>query len=143
MSWWKSLMAFLLSNDGSSRRPSTEHKAQLFIERYNDEGIFTYLPDGFRVQIGNNSDTTILWSSIDQINAYKIDLMTTDEICLDILANGSVYTITESTAGYFRFVNTMQQQLVNVKENWEESVILPPFETQFTMLYTRSSTLIN
>ena len=93
--------------------------------------------DGFSVSSGG-AERTFPWSAIDSVFVYKVDLVTTDEVCLDIFIDGeSMIMISESTPGWDSFTEEMKQNFSTVLQNWEQEIWQPPFETKLTLLFDR------
>lgn len=100
-------------------------------------GIFSYTDDGFILQ-SKFLRTRYSWGDIETVFAYKEDLMTTDEICVDLFTkNGAQLFLTESDPGWDSFLKQLSEQLSSIPENWEQVLVQPPFETNFTLLFDR------
>jgi hypothetical protein len=109
-----------------------------FMELYNSKGIFSYNENGFELPI-NESLNSINWNEINKLTAYKIDLLTTDEICLFVEAeNGKNFEINESTKGWFQFIQKIKEQFPNISKTWEIEIANPAFERKETELYNRN-----
>ncbi len=109
-----------------------------FMELYNSNGIFTYNASGFELPI-NHKQTEIKWQEIDKVTAYKIDLLSTDEIRLFVQAeNGKQFEISESTKGWFQFVEKIKEKFPNISKTWEIDITNPAFERKETELYNRN-----
>ena len=53
------------------------------------ERVGIIICDDFGVKFGSVNDTRIIpWDEIQTIFAYKVDLVTTDEICIDVFVDG-------------------------------------------------------
>ncbi|MBL7748530.1 MAG: hypothetical protein JNM19_13935, partial [Chitinophagaceae bacterium] len=59
-------------------------------------GIFDYCTTGFLMLL-NEEKKEVAWLEVERIEAYKIDLLAFDEVCLDIVLSTSVIRITEET----------------------------------------------
>jgi hypothetical protein len=111
---------------------------QEFNELYNSNGVFTYNQNGFELPI-NEELNKISWNEINKMTAYKIDLLTSDEICLFVQAkNGKQFEITESTKGWFQFIQKIKEQFPNISKTWEIEIANPAFERKETELYNRN-----
>ena len=51
---------------------------------YNDSGVFQYDQEGFSISY-EDFIKRINWADIKQLNAYKVDLFTTDRVDLEIV----------------------------------------------------------
>lgn len=104
--------------------------------RYNDLGIFNYDDLGFDIKLDNES-YSIKWIDIERIQTYKVDLTTTDEICMDITFNNQSLMITEETCGWYQFIDKLQSALSEIKNDWEAAVLKSPFEYDLLTIYER------
>ena len=109
-----------------------------FMELYNSNGIFSYNENGFELSI-NETSTNFNWNEIQKLTAYKIDLLATDEICLFVEAeNGKQFEISESTKGWFKFVEKTKKEFGNINKIWEIDISNPAFEKKETEIYNRN-----
>ncbi|OBS53994.1 hypothetical protein A8B73_02965 [Methylosinus sp. 3S-1] len=81
--------------------------------------------------------------SLDEVSvvvAYKIDELTTDLVCCDIVAgpegDEQIRTIHEEISG-FENLMTRLEALPGFDRKWREAVILPPFAENRTIIYKR------
>jgi hypothetical protein len=119
----------LLHNNEEAKKKNWEAK-------YNDLGIFNYNDLGFNIKLDNEL-YLIKWTDIERLQAYKVDLMTTDEICMDITFNNRWIMITEETAGWYQFIERIKSALPEINNKWEASVLKSPFEYDLTTIYER------
>lgn len=82
-----------------------------------EDGCFnypTYL-DGFEYfnQLENNGKITVLWSEILSVDATMVDYGVYSEIRLFILTTDAILQIEESTSGYLKFFEELQEHLEN------------------------------
>jgi hypothetical protein len=125
---------FLPKQKDNYKRLSEEE----FIELYNSNGIFSYSLKGFELPI-NEKPIKIDWNEINILTAYKNDLLTTDEICLFVQADkGKQFEITESTKGWFQFIEKTKEQFPSISKTWEMEIANPAFERKETELYNRN-----
>lgn len=99
----------------------------------------SFLPDatGFGIKTGNVI-THYKWKDIEAIFAYKEDIVTTDNICLDIFTNdGCCLKLSEETPYWRAFNDLLTEKLSEIPENWEMEIVVPAFETKLTMLYDK------
>ena len=104
--------------------------------RQNDLGVFTYNSSGFEIDLKNEYHY-IKWADIERLVAYKADLMSVDEICMDIIYDNKTVIITEETFGWHQFIKRIKTALLSVNENWEALVLKSPFEYDLTTIYER------
>jgi hypothetical protein len=107
-----------------------------FQEMMEDPGRFIYEEDGFSYPFADG-EGKIRWSSIERLEGYKRDLMTTDLICMDVTFDGSVVTFSEETPGWYIFQERLRAALPEVSPTWEFDITFPAFGTNFTVLYER------
>ena len=114
----------------------SEESKKSFDIKFNDLGKFEYEEDGFKFQFKYDNEK-IKWVDIERLVAYKEDLMTTDEICLDIFVNNWKTTISEETPGWYQFVEKTKLIFPSIHQNWDAEIVSPPFATNLTLLYQR------
>ncbi|GAB3822919.1 hypothetical protein [Pontibacter rugosus] len=107
-----------------------------FERRMREQGHFEYTEKSF--QIKNSSGIIeVLWADVNEIRAYKVDLLTVDEIRIDILSETSTITITEETPGYYIFKEKLKAVFPSLDLNWEEKVVKPAFAKNLTVIYKK------
>ena len=77
------------------------------------------------------------WDEIENIVAYKVDLMTTDDVRLDISFVDAVLTISEDIAGWNLFLENLMTALPSIPKDWEQKVIETPFAANTTLIYKK------
>jgi hypothetical protein len=105
--------------------------------KINDLGIFTYNNLGFDIDLKEGYHS-IKWTDIERLEAYKVDLMTTDEVCMDITFDNKTITITEETKGWYQFIDRLEHQLSHINADWQALVLKTPFEYDLTTIYERA-----
>ncbi len=106
--------------------------AQQFIDAQETLGFFLYSDDGFTF-LGKSYP----WNDISTVFAFKEDLITTDEVYVDIfMSDNSSLRIDESTPGWFQFTKQLNRQL-SISDEWESNVIHPAFAPNMTLLFDR------
>jgi hypothetical protein len=111
-----------------------------FDKLYNDEGLFLYVADGFIFSLKDGPEK-IKWTDIERLAAYKLDLITVDEIRMDITWNNRQFTISEETPGWFQFVLKTKAVFPAIPQEWDISIIHPAFERNYTVLYEKAKEL--
>jgi hypothetical protein len=78
------------------------------------------------------------WDEINVVMAYKIDLMTTDEIrvVVNFGRPEKVLELSEEQEGFEAFIRTAERKL-SFPEGWSERLVKPAFETCETTLFRR------
>ena len=110
-----------------------------FEEIYEDNGIFEYEDNGFKINFDDGLEE-IKWENIQTIFGYKLDLYTTDCICAEIfLENNKNFRITEETKGWFQFLIHLKEKFPNIDSSWEINITTPVFETQLTLVYDKEN----
>ncbi len=107
-----------------------------FKGRYDDMGIFTFDGDGFSITLKDGTHA-IQWHNVEKLTAYKIDLMTYDEICLNIVTNDGSFTISEDTPGWYQFVDKTKLVFPGIDKDWDATIVYPSFATNLTILYEK------
>ena len=106
-----------------------------------DPGKFIYEDDGFLYPF-KDRDEKLKWAAIERIVGYKLDLMTTDEICLDIFSGSWKITYSESLPGWYQLLIKLQQVFPSIPANWDGHIMQPPFATNYTVLYEREDRIL-
>lgn len=122
--------------DFSQAGKINEQQKTGFDKIYKDNGIFSYTETGFTISI-DPKPTSIQWDEIDTLLAYKKDLLTTDEICLDMHWSGRMIRISESTNGWYQFLERLPRNFPGIKQGWDFDIIHPAFATNLTLLFDR------
>lgn len=103
--------------------------------RQTELGVFSYKETGFEIDLKTEVHS-IKWTDIERILVYKADLLTIDEICMEILYDNRTIVITEETRGWYQFIDRLKS-ILPVKDNWEAEVLKSPFEYNLTTVYER------
>lgn len=99
--------------------------------------LFNYSEFGFELYVDEKL-IEIKWGEINKITAYKIDLITIDEICLFVEAkNGKQFEINESLKGWNLFNEKLIEKFPSINKKWGKEIAIPPFERKETVLYNR------
>jgi hypothetical protein len=115
---------------------SEETKKQNWDIKFNDLGIFSYNSFGFFIDLKDGFHS-IKWADIERMQAYKVDLLTIDEICIDITFDNKTIIITEETKGWYQFIEKLKSAFTLKNNNWETLVLKNAFEYNFTIIYER------
>ena len=85
----------------------------------------------------------LAWDRVTGVFAYKRDCFTIDQICLAIGSDEleQWIEVTEDDAGYKKLLEQLPTHLAGfpTRDEWWQSVALPPFKTQRTQLYGRKT----
>lgn len=80
----------------------------------------------------------INWLEIAEIIAYKVDLMTYDEVRLDIKCSGQILTIDEESENWDKLCSRLSLLFPMIDIKWLGKVIQQPFKANRTILYQNS-----
>jgi hypothetical protein len=78
------------------------------------------------------------WSDVSEIFAFNADLITTDQIGLEIICEGTSYFIDEDLPGWSQFVENSKAVLIGISHEWESNIIQPPLTQNRLIIYSRS-----
>jgi len=99
------------------------------------EGAFAFSETGFRL-IPPYGTGQYDWAELRSAFGFKLDLLTLDEICLDLFfANGSSLRLTESLPGWPALLRHLNTHFPSIPPEWEWDVMQPPFATNLTLLF--------
>jgi len=94
---------------------------------------------GFEIRGGKDSHL-YRWTDVEAIFGFKLDLITTDEICLDLFfIDQKSIRFSESMPGWNMFNASLFLYFSAIPETWENEIVKPPFETNLTLLYDRKN----
>jgi hypothetical protein len=137
MSFYQKIVSFFQPSTGSVS--STEDGRVMDLQRLRDDrGSFIFEADGFSYPFKEGLDK-FNWSEVERIVAYKLDRMTTDEICLDIVADGWQATYTEMTPGWYQFLEKLESVFPTIPADWDAKIALPAFARNYTVLWERGA----
>jgi len=87
-------------------------------------------------EAGTRTLWSLLWSDIDQIQAFKLDLITREDICLELVAGQKAYTIDDETSGWSELLDEIGRQF-HIAADWLSIVVTPVFATNRSVLWDR------
>ena len=92
--------------------------------------------DGFSY-IRRDGKTTVHWSDVKEVFAFKRDLFAVDLICIGfrVSDDGEYWEIDEEMCGYKSIVAAMEKVFAGLDPDWWEKVAFPPFETNLVTLW--------
>lgn len=91
-------------------------------------------PDGLRVRVPDEPDRVFRWNDIRTIRAYKLDLFTTDLICIAIETDNGIVEISEEDAGYRELADAIEVRYP-AAVGFHGRVMLPAFEANETIIF--------
>ena len=89
-----------------------------FLMLYEQFGVFSYEEDGFVVQLLQGAKK-YLYSRIEAIVAYKIDMVSYDEMRLELVFDECVLRISEDAPGWYQFVRKMKEVFPSIPKDWD------------------------
>jgi len=83
---------------------------------------------------------SVKWVEVVRIQAYKLDLVTTDCICLlfEFTSPSAPLQVSEEWMGFNEIFSPLTQHFPAIPESWYEDVMTPAFETNRTVLFDAS-----
>lgn len=77
------------------------------------------------------------WRDVEQIETFKRDLLTIDQICLAFCVSGIRYEFWEEDAGFDLLAKLMEEKFPSIPEGWYGQVMQPAFATNQRTLWKR------
>jgi hypothetical protein len=137
MNFYQKIISLLRPSKDPVSAP--EEDSLMDLDKLREEmGGFIFEADGFRYPFKEGVDK-FNWSDVVRIVAYKLDRMTTDEICLDLISNDWQATYTEMTPGWYQFLEKLESAFPTIAPDWDAKIALPPFATNYTVLWERGA----
>ncbi|MCX6904115.1 MAG: hypothetical protein NTW03_11705 [Verrucomicrobia bacterium] len=96
--------------------------------------------DYLRFRSAKGESWELKWSEVEEVHAFKRDLITTDLICLAFKKEGKeeYYQIHEEMAGYHDLFEALPRRLVKFTYAWFFGVAHPAFETNHQVIWKRA-----
>jgi hypothetical protein len=94
--------------------------------------------DGFEVDAANGVvAVSVRWNGVSRIQAYKLDLVTTDCICLlfELGAGRAPVQVSEEWLGFQDLFGPLAARFPEIPESWYVDIMTPAFETKRTVLF--------
>ena len=85
------------------------------------------------------SASTIHWKEVESVSVFKRDLGSFDLLCLAVETSDCVFEVDEEMDGWESLIASLPDFLPGAaqKQEWWKKVVLPPFATNWTLLYPR------
>jgi hypothetical protein len=125
-----------LSNLFPKKHETNNNSSKSSDEICDDLGSFKYFNDGFVLEY-EDFKKEVLWESITQLNVYKKDQITIDRIEMEVVCGKKYFVVTENLPGWFQFVIKLKEVFPTIPKDWDVNIIQPPFETNFTTIYSK------
>jgi len=136
MELFRKIKSFFSSNSHREPDPLTDAQRQKFKIKYEDLGLFAYHDDGFTYKF-ESGPKRFKWTDIDELKGYKLDRMTIDDICIDIIYGELQFTIYEDTPGWYQFIEKTKKIFPSIPKDWDWTIAFPTFATNSTILYKK------
>jgi hypothetical protein len=96
-------------------------------------------PAGFSLRSTFGQTVVVPWVLVYEVHAYKLDLLTADEVRLDVsvAADPSRVTLSEEMLGFSAFVSRAEAEL-GFPPNWWVAVVKPAFAPNRLLLFRRA-----
>jgi len=88
---------------------------------------------------GGEQIASLQWDDVTRIEAYKTDIVTVDQICLDFETSDGTVTITEDDEGFADIPAALLTRFDLEDIDWYANVMKPAFEPKRTLVYDREA----
>lgn len=103
------------------------------------EPPITLTPSGFLAGASRGPATEVHWQSIAEVRAFKLDLLTWDEVrFIFILSSGTAVEISEEQPGFEAMLTEAMKHMPSLVD-WQSSIIKPAFARNETVLFQRQA----
>ena len=105
------------------------------------EPIIRVWDDRCEIESNGNTHAMFEWSNISKIHTYKLDLFTTDCICLLVESDDldDPLELSEEWIGFEQVIDALPHHFSNLDPNWYALVMKPAFEPNYRIIYDRNS----
>ena len=77
------------------------------------------------------------WRDVEEIQTFKLDLLTTDDIRLAFRVPDGWYELSEDHTGFMEVAEAMRAKFPSIPEDWYQEVMHPAFATNQRTLWKR------
>ena len=92
---------------------------------------------GFLAGASAGSATEVHWQNVKEVRAFKLDLLTTDEVRFVFsLADGTAVEVSEEQPGFESMLAEAMHRMPSIRD-WQSAIIKPPFARNETILFPR------
>ncbi len=123
MNWWAKIVSRF------RRSPPANPEVRL------REGGFDLISSDFDASLA-----AIDWADVDRIEAYKLDLVVIDCICLLFKVGEKEIQVSEDWIGFDTLFEPLNKEFPGINGSWYMDVMQPPFEENRTVLFSRNAT---
>jgi len=94
----------------------------------------------WRTMENETGEENLDWSEIEEVETYKVDLITVDCICVSLVRGESQMVLTEDMNGWQDFLAALSLRLDGFprKDEWYAEVLQPAFDANQKTLWKRS-----
>jgi hypothetical protein len=133
MNWLKKIFkkAIFQSDETNS------NSGKSFEDMYADIGVFKYDNEGFTINCEDIHER-INWKDINQLNVFKVDLVTVDRIDMQIVYGDKGITISEELPGWFQFILKTKDVFPSIPKDWDITIIHPAFADNYRTIYEKT-----
>ena len=103
--------------------------------RVRDGGFDLISPEG-----GDHQES-VDWVDVEQIDTYKVDLITIDCVYLSFKTGDQVVAVSEDWDGFGALSKEMLEEFPSVDEDWKTHIVLPPFEERRDVLFRKTDSV--
>jgi len=103
----------------------------------SNNGVISVSEDGFIVRHGDNPAAEVEWDEVEEIIAYKTDLLATDLICWGFCCSGEhrMIEVDEHMAGFKELQKAVESRYEVTLQDWFDEVAFPPFAENMTVIW--------
>ena len=98
--------------------------------------------EGFDLVVAAKGDVvaSVRWDEVTRIQAYKLDLVTTDCICLlfELGPSRAPIQVSEEWLGFQELFGPLAKRFPAIPESWYVDIMTPAFEAKRTVLFEAS-----
>ena len=113
-----------------------------FQRRPQPEPVIRVVDGGFELvsPVDQSTIAVVRWRDIARIHTYKVDLVTTDCICLlfEFIGGRSPLQVSEEWSGFADLFVPLGDAFPSIPADWYVEVMKPAFETNRRILYEAS-----
>jgi hypothetical protein len=102
------------------------------------DGAIQVSPRGVAIHDRKGKVHSFEWTTVERILAYKLDLITTDDVCLEFLAGDRSYMAHEEAVGWQDLTAKVIERFP-IPTSWLENVIRSPFATNMSVVWNRAT----
>jgi hypothetical protein len=94
---------------------------------------------GLKFRESKGDFSQLQWIDVEEVRAFKRDLVTTDLICLEFkkLGKEEYYEINEEMAGYHDLLELIPEHLTKFNLEWFSSIARPAFASNHQVIWKR------